>query len=250
MYDVIVIGAGPAGANAALTAEHYGLNVLLIDEGSDAGGQVWRVKSKSILSAPVTETSLKGDKLRQRVKSSEVDILFETRVWQIEQNEEHVWQLGLQGVCERSSVSGKALIIATGAQERVIPLNGWTLPGVYGLAGATALFKEHMILPGKNTVVAGSGPLVFFVASEIIRLGGTLSAVVTLNSRFEWLKAAAEMISKPGLLWQGVKWVFKLHIKGIPLHWQSALSSINGNEYVQDVDIIKTTKYGYLKRKY
>ena len=58
MYDVIVIGAGPAGANAAIEASGLGFSVLLIDEQSSAGGQVWRDKSSSILKAPKTETSI------------------------------------------------------------------------------------------------------------------------------------------------------------------------------------------------
>jgi flavin-dependent dehydrogenase len=38
--DLLVIGAGPAGARAALRAQACGLDVLLVDENSDAGGQV------------------------------------------------------------------------------------------------------------------------------------------------------------------------------------------------------------------
>jgi thioredoxin reductase len=49
MYDVIVIGAGPAGATAALETSYRGLKTLLIDEQLEAGGQVWRARSKSII---------------------------------------------------------------------------------------------------------------------------------------------------------------------------------------------------------
>ena len=154
MYDVIVIGAGPAGATAALETSYGGLKTLLIDEQLEAGGQVWRARSKSIINAPKNNYSIAGDDLRSRVGAGLVNVLFGVRVWQIEKANDH-WTLGIQG-CEEKQVKAKKLVIATGAQERVIPVPGWTLPGVFGLAGATALFKEHMIIPGRRTIVAGS----------------------------------------------------------------------------------------------
>jgi NADPH-dependent 2,4-dienoyl-CoA reductase/sulfur reductase-like enzyme len=50
-FDLLVIGAGPAGGNAALEAASAGLTVALIDEGTAAGGQVWRAPRTAI--API-----------------------------------------------------------------------------------------------------------------------------------------------------------------------------------------------------
>lgn len=237
MYDVTVIGAGPAGANAAIEVAKGGLKTLLIDEQPDAGGQVWRMKSKSILKAPKTEASIKGDALRARVAASGVEIKYQARVWQIEKSDAG-WLLGLQGDGDHQ-VHTKSLIIATGAQERVIPVPGWTLPGVFGLAGATALFKEHMQVPGRRTIVAGNGPLLFFVASEVLRLGGRVSAVVSLNSRMDWLKAMPAMLSKPALIWQGFKWMLELYKKRIPIYWQHGIKSVEGKQNVEGATICK-----------
>ena len=229
MYDVIVIGAGPAGTTAAIEASQNGLKVLLIDEGQDAGGQVWRPKSKSILKAPKTEVSRKGDKLRERLRQSDVETKFQTRVWQIEKLDDGGWLLSIHGA-EQYQLICRALIIATGAQERVIPVNGWTKPGVFGLAGATALFKEHMMVPGRRTIVAGNGPLIFYVANEVLRLGGRLSAVVTLNSKLDWLKALPAMMLKPTLLLQGLLWVISLYLKRIPIYWRHGIKSVEGTD--------------------
>ena len=229
MYDVIVIGAGPAGANAAIEASTLGLSVLIIDEQGAAGGQVWRDKSSSITEALKTETSIKGDALRAALSLSIVTAKFNARVWHIEKCAS-IWNVHL----ENDVMTSKSLIIATGAHERVLPVPGWTLPGVMGLAGATALFKEHMIVPGKKTVVAGSGPLLFYVASEIERLGGHVEAVVSLNSRLDWIKAFPQMISQPKLLWQGFKWVFSFYNK---TKWQSAPVQFNGEDAVETVTI-------------
>lgn len=235
MYDVIVIGAGPAGANSAIEASEIGFSVLLIDEQSAAGGQVWRDKSSSILEAPKTDTSLKGDALRETVASSEISVKYDTRVWHIEKRD-GIWNVHT----ENDVMTSKFLIIATGAQERVLPIPGWTLPGVMGLAGATALFKEHMMAPGRNTVVAGSGPLLFYVASEIERLGGEVAAVVSLNSRLDWIKSFPVMITQPKLLWQGFKWVCAFYTK---THWQSAPEKFGGVDSVETVTISKVDKH-------
>ena len=55
-YDVVVIGAGPAGLAAAATAAEAGLSTLLLDENAGPGGQVWR----AIASTPVTERDRLG----------------------------------------------------------------------------------------------------------------------------------------------------------------------------------------------
>ena len=247
MYDAIIIGSGPAGANAALEMHDLGLRVLMVDEQHDGGGQIWRAKSKSILSAPPTEASIQGDALRERVRQSGIEVKFETRAWQIEKDEEKNWIVNLVGKDGSHSVQSKALIIATGAQERVIPVQGWTLPGVIGLAGATALFKEHMMVPGKSTVVAGSGPLVFFVASEVIRLGGSVAAVVSINGLSDWIKALPAMALNPKLLWQGLKWIGDLYLKRVPVYWRHGIRSFEGLGHVVGVNVRKANKKWYLR---
>ncbi|MDG1996764.1 MAG: FAD/NAD(P)-binding oxidoreductase [Emcibacteraceae bacterium] len=232
MYDVIIIGAGPAGANAALEVDMHGLSVLMIDEQRSAGGQVWRDKSPAIIKAPETDTSLKGDDLRERVRNSNVDVKYGSRVWLFEKCED-CWNVHI----ENEVLFSKSLILATGAQERVIPIPGWTLPGVMGLAGATALFKEHMMVLGKTTVVTGSGPLLFYVASEIERLGGKVAAIVSLNTRRDWIKALPAMCTQPKLLWQGFKWVLSLETRRVPIYWGYSSTEIIGDDQVTGVSI-------------
>lgn len=239
MYDVVVIGAGPAGANAAIDAHDHGLNVLLIDEGRDAGGQVWRPRSGSITKVPITSTEQKGYQLRECLQKNDVKRKFETRVWHIEKSNDGGWIIGLTGPDGEKQVVSKTIIIATGAQERVIPINGWTLPGVFGLAGTTALMKENLLPPHGRSIVAGTGPLVFYVASEILRLGGTVTAISTLNSKLDWFMALPSMVLKPQLLFQGLKWVLSLYLKRIPIYWRTGIKTIEGENAVEGATITK-----------
>jgi len=238
MCDIAVIGAGPAGTNAALVASRHGLTVTLLDEQPKPGGQVWRAKSAAILDAPDTPESVAGRQLRQSLQNSAVTHLGDTRVWQIEHSVDG-WVLHMLHHGQVSSLRARALVIATGAREFVQPVPGWTTPGVLGLAGATALFKQELALPGKRTVVSGTGPLVFFVAAEIRRLGGEVAAVITPNSRGDWLRAVPAMARRPDLLLRGARWVTDLMLAGVPIHWRHAVSEVEGGNSVEAVGFRK-----------
>jgi thioredoxin reductase len=237
-FDIAVIGAGPAGGNAALAAIECGYRVVILDEAPFAGGQVWRAKSKAIIKAPMTPESTAGDKMRRAIAASKIEHIDHARVWHISRETGH-WECHVLRDGVSRLVQAKALILATGAREFVQPISGWTTPGVIGLAGATSLFKQELSLHGKRTVVSGNGPLVFYVASEIRRLGGTVAAVVTTNTRRDWLAATPSIVRRPALMWRGAVWLADLTANRVPIHWGSAVSKVRGKTHVSGVEIIK-----------
>jgi thioredoxin reductase/bacterioferritin-associated ferredoxin len=236
-FDVVVLGGGPAGGNAALETALAGLSTLIVEEQSNAGGQVWRAKSAAIRSAPRTTEGDAGGTLRADLAKSQVQIRLASRVWHIERPALGTWRLDLVTPTGAECISAKALVLAPGAQERVMPFPGWTTPAVLGLAAATALMKQELMLPGERTVVAGCGPLVFFVASEIMRLGGRPSAVVTLNSRLDWIKALPGLGTRPDLLKQGLAWIARLQASMIPIHWRHTIEQVGGVDSVSSVSV-------------
>lgn len=234
--DIAVLGAGPAGANAALAARGAGARVLLIDDQPAPGGQVWRGKSAAILEAPPTPESRQGDALRRAVAASGMGHLSDSRIWTIEQGDAG-WHLHLaDGAGQRRRINTRSLILAPGAREYVQPLPGWTLPGCIGLAGATAMMKRDLLPPGKRVVVCGTGPLVFFVASEIRRLGGGVAAIITPNSRSDWLRTLPALTSSPGLAARGALWIADLIATGVPILWRHTVTRIMGTQNVQSVE--------------
>jgi thioredoxin reductase/bacterioferritin-associated ferredoxin len=236
-FDLAIVGAGPAGGAAAQAAARYGLRTVLLDEQPKAGGQVWRASSAAILAAPSTPEKREGNRLRRELAGANVQFLSRTRVWHIERNDAG-WRLGVVAPSGSASVTARGLVIASGAQERVIPVPGWTLPGVIGLAGATALFKQEMIVPGRNTIVAGCGPLLFYVAMEIVRLGGRVAAVVSLNSRANWARALPAMTARPDLLMRGAHWMLSLARAGTPIYWQHAVVKITGTDTIEQATVV------------
>lgn len=234
--DIAVIGAGPAGASAAIEAAEIGLSVILFDEQARAGGQVWRAKGPAIRSAPSSPESRDGDMLRQRLTASAATRLFGHRVWQI-QPETAGWTIfsaGPEGpVCHRV----KAVILATGAQERIFPVPGWTLPGVIGLAAATALMKGEMMLPGRRVLVAGAGPLLPYVAHEVNRHGGEVVAITDLNLFGDWLRCLPAMARRPDLAMRGAGWLAALRKAGIPYLYGMGIRHISGDCQVEHATV-------------
>ena len=62
--DVVVLGAGPAGVHAAMTAARYGLSVVLVDQNHAAGGQVFRPMPATFVAPAVSSTTAEGDEMR------------------------------------------------------------------------------------------------------------------------------------------------------------------------------------------
>jgi thioredoxin reductase/bacterioferritin-associated ferredoxin len=222
-FDVIVIGGGPAGAGAAIAASREGLRVLLVDENDTAGGQVYRQPIAPSAMAPTADATA-GEALRARLAASDVVLSFGHRVWFVESGF-RVCAVGPAGPVEwRAS----RLVVASGAQERHRPVPGWTLPGVIGLAGATNLLKAHRVLPGRRVVVAGTGPLLLYVAASILEAGGQVAAIVDARGRADWLRVVPQLLARPDLMARGAKWYFALRRAGVPIHHGHILSRVEG----------------------
>jgi thioredoxin reductase/bacterioferritin-associated ferredoxin len=210
-FDVLVLGGGPAGVNAALAASATGLKVALFDENPAAGGQVYRAPVSSVI--PVTGDRQPGDALRQELDQSAVTTYFNHVVWAVTAD----YRVDAAGPAGPVQCTGRALIVATGTTERVVPFDGWTTPGVIGLAAATILLKSQGILPGRSTLVAGCGPLLAAVAAKTIEGGGKVEAIADIAGLGDWGRTLPAMVSRPDLMREGFHWWRKIFRAGVPI---------------------------------
>ena len=231
--DLIVVGAGPAGANAALAAGRAGLSVVLIDEQPAAGGQVWRAPWPGLRRPATSPEARQGSLLRTRIAESTVDLRLGLRVWSVTTG----FRVDAIGPDGHTAFTAPRLVAATGAHERVVPFPGWTLPGVIGLAAATVLLKAHAVLPGRRVVVAGCGPLIGAAASGIVKLGGEVAAVVDLSGRRDWLSLTPRLATRPRLLGQGIAWLLELAVKRVPIYFRHTVLRADGANQLNSVRI-------------
>jgi NADPH-dependent 2,4-dienoyl-CoA reductase/sulfur reductase-like enzyme len=229
--DCLVLGAGPAGTEAALAASEAGLDVVLIDEQADAGGQGWRALLMGLTIPRKGPDAEAGDELRGRLAASHVDRKLGRRVWSVG----GAFRLDAVGPDGAEAYEAPRLIAATGAHERVVPFPGWTLPGVIGLAGATVLLKAQAVLPGRRVVVAGTGPLLFAVAAAIIAKGGTVGAIVDMDSRLAWAKRLPGLARRFDLLKEGLGWTWSILGARVPFLAGHGVRSATGDTEVEAV---------------
>ncbi len=224
--DLVILGAGPAGVAAAIEASALGLRVTIVDEADEAGGQVHR--------RPIAGSNDRaGDAMRARLVQSGARIACGHRVWHVEPGF-RIAALAAGGAVE---FHADALIVATGALERHVPVPGWTLPGVMGLAAATIMLKSQRILPGRRIVVAGSGPLLLLVADAILAGGGDVAAIVDARAPGDWLAETPSLIARPDLLLRGGKFLARVLAHRVRIHARHAIQRIEGRDGVERVVI-------------
>lgn len=213
-FDLIVIGAGPAGMSATATAAHGGLNVLLLDEQPRAGGQIYRNVGQNRTSRGwLGKDYANGARLVDALDHPRVTTQFEATVWRLDNGPRVIWsQNGKSHI-----TSAPHVLMASGAQERPTPFPGWTLPGVMTAGSAQILMKTAGMLP-KDAVLAGSGPLLYLIAAQMIDAGCPPRALVetqTPRMRLGALPHLPRALFGMATLLKGLGLVAKIRAAGV-----------------------------------
>ena len=221
--DLAVVGAGPAGLAAACRAAEAGRRVVVLDEAPHLGGQIWRHRDRAALPA-VARAWL------DRFGRSGALALPGTSVIDAGAG----WVSGVRRD-ELVRVEARRLLIATGARELFLPFPGWTLPNVFGVGGAQALFKSGLSVAGKRVVVAGAGPLVLPVAASLARAGAHLVLVADRTPASRVARFAAGLAGRPRDLWQGLS--YRAAFAGVPYRWGTRVVRAAGEGRVAEVTL-------------
>jgi D-hydroxyproline dehydrogenase subunit alpha len=202
-FEIVVVGAGPAGLAAACAAAERGKRVALIDDTPWLGGQIWRGEQFRP-SIPQAQQWI------ERFRRSGATLLDRTSVVAAPRSgvllAEHP-----EGSRE---IHWEKLILATGARELFLPFPGWTLPGVLGPGGLQALVKNSWPISGQRVVVAGSGPLLLAVADGLKKQGANIISIAEQASLSQVAGFALALLRHPGKLVQGAQ--LKARLFGVP----------------------------------
>lgn len=215
---VIVIGAGPAGVRAAEELVAAGLRPIVIDEGRRDGGQIYRRQPEHFKR---DYTALYGSEA-QRAASvhrgfdalrGKIDYRPESLAWNISDGHVHVVR---EHRTEKLPYS--ALVICSGATDRLMPVPGWELSGVYSLGASQIALKSQACSIGSRVVFLGSGPLLYLVAYQYLKAGANIAAVLDTSRLRHRVAALPKLLARPGLLKQGVAYLAALRKGGVPVH--------------------------------
>ena len=197
-YEVIIIGAGPAGLSAAAETARAGMSVAVFDENAGPGGQLFKQIHKFFGSG---EHNAKirgfriGQKLLREAKETGAEVFLNAVVTGIYGGKEVVVRM------ENGIFHFKAnyIIIAAGAAENVLPFDGWDLPGVMSAGAAQTLMNLHGIQPGERILMVGSGNVGLIVAFQLLQAGCSLAAVVDAAPRIGGYGVHAAKIARTGV---------------------------------------------------
>ena len=246
--DVAIVGAGPAGAAAAVTATRGGAGVVLVDGEARPGGQYWRHGPAGVVGSDVAEHAaqwrLLSRRLDQALASGRLTHLPLTRVWRLDPpGESEPAQLHAVRSGEREDtpvvVEAAAVVLAAGAHDRVLPFPGWDLPGVLTAGAAQALLKEHGVVAGSRIVVAGTGPFLLPVAAALAEAGAQVLEVDEAGTGRGWARGWRAAAGAPGKIADGVRYGALLARHRVPVHLRHAVVAAWGEDRVDAVTVTR-----------
>jgi glycine/D-amino acid oxidase-like deaminating enzyme len=229
--DILVVGAGPAGLEAARAAAKAGARVLLLDERPAPGGQYYKQAVTVAASAPDAQMRA-GAALIDAVRAAGAAIESETLVWGVEREADGRLAVMTLRRGAAGLVRPGALIIAAGAYERPAMLPGWTLPGVMTTGAAQTLLRSYGVSPGKRVLLAGNGPLNLQVARELMRAGVDDLALVEAAPA-PWSRPAAALalaLADPALALRGLSDLAALRAAGARILFSHRLVAVEGQQ--------------------
>lgn len=213
----LVVGAGPAGIRAAEALVAGGLRPLVVDEAPACGGQIYRQRlvddGRSATDLYGSEAG-KADRLHAAFGAldGKIDYWPQALLWNLRDG---VADIVVAGTTRRVAYDG--LVLATGATDRVLPVPGWTLPGVFTLGGSQVALKAQGCAIGSRVVFAGSGPLLYLVAWQYMKAGVEVAAVLDAAPAIAKLNLLKALPLDPGIVLRGTRFVAELRLRGVAI---------------------------------
>jgi len=228
-FDIVVVGAGPAGIAAACAAAEFSERVAVVDDTPWLGGQIWRGEQ-------ARPKQPQAQQWLEKFRKCGATVLDRTSVIAAPEN----GLLLAEHADGPREIRWQKLILATGARELFLPFPGWTLPNVIGPGGLQALVKNGWPISGKRVVICGTGPLLLAVANGLRSYG---AKIVSINEQADWGALAGfgfGLWKHPGKLFQGAG--IGMGIFGVPFRCGTWAVKAEGDESVRSVTLTNGSK--------
>ncbi|MBP3124643.1 sarcosine oxidase subunit alpha [Thalassospira sp. ER-Se-21-Dark] len=187
--DVLIIGAGPAGLAAALSAARAGSQVTLVDENPEAGGSLLSEPSAMIEDMPAwdwvakTVAELKELGVKVMTRTTAIGYYHQNMVGLCEKLTDHLASPDAETPRERMwRVRAKQVVLAQGALEKPLVFDGNDRPGVMLAGSAQTYLNRYGVRVGNKAVIVTSHDSAWYAAFDLADAGTTIAAIVDTRS--------------------------------------------------------------------
>ena len=199
--ELLIIGSGPAGLCAAISAAQSGVRVLVLERTFKPGGQLIK-QTHMFFGSGSQYASHRGvdiaDILLDKVKEygDKIEILLNaTAVGFYEDNVVTV----LKDEKEYFKVKAKSVICATGAYEKSLAFPNNDLPGIYGAGAVQTLMNVYGVRPGDRVLMVGAGNIGVIVSYQLLQAGIEVVAVLDAAPRIGAYLVHASKLARMGV---------------------------------------------------
>lgn len=220
--EIVVVGGGPAGLCAAISAATLGANVIVIDRNGDLGGQLVK-QTHMFFGSQKQYASVRGidiagiltkelDKYKDRVEimmNATVVGLYEDGMLTVEKDNQYI------------KLKPKSIIVATGASEKFLTFPNNDLPGIYGAGAVQTLMNVYGVAPGNSVVMVGAGNIGLIVSYQLMQAGVKVKAIIDAAPKIGGYMVHASKIRR----------------MGVPIHTSHTVKYAHGKDALEKVTI-------------
>ena len=243
-YDIVIVGGGFSGILAANILAKHALNVLIVDENINLGGQFLRhhPNQNGATKAP-SQLKRLGFQSIKDLDPKRIRIMNRTEVMGITGESELL-------ICEAGkrlhTVKPDAVLLATGAREKFVPFKGWTLPGVISTGASQILLKGSGVLASEEILIAGAGIFPYAVASEVLMENGRVRAVLDQNRLSEKMAIGGGLLLEKSKIGDGIRTMAKLIQSRTPVKFGVRILEARGQKRLEEVLTVKIDRNGQM----
>jgi sarcosine oxidase subunit alpha len=220
---VLIVGSGPAGLNAAITLKKRGIDVLLLEQNPNLGGQLIKQTHK-FFGSEKEGAGVRGIKIAEELiselKNLEVRYYTNSTVFAYYKEENLLLAFKENQLLK---IYPRFVIFATGASEKMIPFEGNDLPNVMGAGAAQTLMNVYGIKIGENILVVGAGNVGLIVSYQLLQAGMKVKAIIEATSKIGGYFVHAAKVRR----------------FGVPIYTQTTIKKAIGNGRVEKVVLAK-----------